>query len=201
MGVSTTAAYPQDGYVVLPRLLPDATVRLLYEQFGLLGETGSLSIDSQVPGSYKVYGSPVFDALLPMLVPVVSEVVGREVVPTYTFTRLYRRGQELVAHRDRPACEHSMSLHIASSGPSEWPLWFRKDAEASRSVVLEPGDAVVYRGNDVLHWRRPLEDDWYLQCFLHFVDAEGPYRDERFDRRPGLGLPQDQRAAVGAVQD
>ena len=55
-------------------------------------------------------------------------------------------------------------------------------------VRLEAGDAVLYRGAEALHWREPLDGaDWYLQVFLHYVDADGPYADRHLDGRANLG--------------
>ena len=30
-----------------------------------------------------------------------------------------------------------------------------------------------------MHWREPVPTAWYLQVFLHYVDASGPYADLR----------------------
>ena len=56
--------------------------------------------------------------------------------------------------------------------------------------VMEPGDIVIYRGCDLAHWRDPFnapEDSWHIQAFFHYVDANGPYPEFKWDRRPMLG--------------
>ena len=37
------------------------------------------------------------------------------------------------------------------------------------------------------HWREPFT---YLQSFLHYVNANGPYKDFLYDKRPYLGMPK-----------
>jgi hypothetical protein len=35
-------------------------------------------------------------------------------LPTYSYARIYANGDELKKHRDRPACEVSVTLHLGS---------------------------------------------------------------------------------------
>ena len=56
-------------------------------------------------------------------------------------------------------------------------------------VVLEEGDCVVYQGNKLNHWRDHFEGTDYYQLFMHYVEAEGQYKDKIFDSRPYFGLP------------
>jgi hypothetical protein len=54
-------------------------------------------------------------------------------------------------------------------------------------VELEPGDAAIYKGIEVPHWREPFEGDRQVQVFLHYVRKDGPYQEFKFDKRPHLG--------------
>jgi hypothetical protein len=63
-------------------------------------------------------------------------------------------------------------------------------------IELNPGDLVIYQGCDVPHWRTPLtypDNIWQVQGFFHYVDANGPYVDWKFDQRPMVGHLKDQR--------
>jgi hypothetical protein len=40
-----------------------------------------------------------------------------------------------------------------------------------------------------LHWREPFQGSRLVQVFLHYVDRNGPYADQRFDRRITLMRP------------
>jgi predicted 2-oxoglutarate/Fe(II)-dependent dioxygenase YbiX len=49
------------------------------------------------------------------------------------------------------------------------------------------GDAALYRGMDKVHWREPYkEGKWQAQVFLHYVDADGPHAEWKFDKRKKL---------------
>ncbi len=188
--VARDPSYDSAGYAVVRELIGAQTAELLESYAAVLRASGRMEVDHQVPGSLRRYAAPGFEALLDLCTSPLSTLAGRRLLPTYSFVRYYFRGQELSAHRDRPECEHSVTLHLASSEPGAWPIWIRQGNDEPAEVLLHPGDAVLYRGNDVLHWRDPLEMDWYLQVFLHYVDADGPFTDRHLDGRPHLAAPR-----------
>ena len=55
------------------------------------------------------------------------------------------------------------------------------------AIHLNPGDLCLYHGCDLYHWREPFTQRWYLQSFLHYVNANGPYKDCLYDKRTYLG--------------
>jgi hypothetical protein len=59
---------------------------------------------------------------------------------------------------------------------------------AGNKVNMQVGDAVLYRGMEVEHWREKYtEGQWQAQVFLHYVDADGPHADQKYDGREQLG--------------
>jgi hypothetical protein len=187
----------QPRHTVLPGLLDQALIDHLQTYTDILVGAGMLHRGGQVPGSLKRYGDPGFDAVLVQVLPAVSRAVGTELLPTYSYIRQYERGQELVPHTDRPACEHSVTVHLASSTTEPWPIWLRQGRGVPVQVDLAPGDGLVYEGMATLHWRDPLAQPWYRQLFLHYVAATGGHRDEVYDGRPGLGLPSARSGTSG----
>ena len=187
--VAVDTDYDVSGHTTIRGLVGPELVRHLADYTAVLRDSGGLEVDDQVPGSLRRYGAPGFDALLASCAPAVSARTGRNLLPTYSFVRVYGRGQELMAHRDRPECEHSVTLHLASSEPEPWPIWLRDAGSDPVSVDLRPGDALVYRGDRLLHWRDRLDGEWFMQVFLHYVDADGPFADRRLDGRGALGMP------------
>lgn len=182
-------AYRADGYVARPEVVPPGLANYLAGCLDLMAEAGRLEPDAAVAGSWSIYGDPVFDLLLRPLTPIVAEHVGAEVVPTYSFARLYTEGAELVVHTDRPACQHSVSLLLGATADEPWPLLLTDLHGTTVTVVQEPGDGLCYQGTVLPHWRTPFTGRWHGQVFLHFVEADGPFADHVFDGRPGLGLP------------
>ncbi len=126
--------------------------------------------DPQVPGSAAHYGLPVTNTLLGLLCARVSKEAGRELRPTYSYARVYRRGNDLKPHKDRPSCEYSVTLNLSQTHP--WPIFMGK-----KSIVQNVGDGVLYKGCEIEHSRGPFDGDEYIQVFLHYVDAAGPYKD------------------------
>ena len=137
-------------------------------------------------GMYSRYGDPSIETLLMMLQENVELETGLELIPTYSFFRLYTTGDELLVHKDRESCEISVSLCAGYVGDELWPIFVE-----GTPIYLEPGDMVIYRGCDVTHWRDPLKGEMQAQIFLHWNDINGPYgKDNLYDGRYFLGLSQ-----------
>ena len=157
--------------------------------------------DTQAPGDFSKYGDPIFDALLSLGTEKLSELTGKDLIPTYSYHRLYTQGTELKRHKDRPSCEISTTLCIgydnsnvdASKYPDwDWPMYVGpKDGEKGTDgmpIHMKPGDMLIYRGDVVEHWREPLWGNNHAQVFLHYNEKEGQYNIP-YDGRPLLGMP------------
>ena len=157
--------------------------------------------DQQVPGCYSIYGDHVMETLLMKVLPVMKEKTGLNLVPTYSYARVYEKGSELKRHKDRPSCEISTTLCIgydnsnvdASKYPDwDWPMFVGpKTGEIGTEgmpIHMKPGDMLIYRGDVVEHWREPLWGNNHAQVFLHYNEKEGQY-DIPYDGRPLLGMP------------
>lgn len=183
------AGYDREGFAVLRGVIEPAVVELLTIYLAMRYRSGHMSSDAQVRGSAVIYGDPLFDTVLAQLVPSVSEATAIDLLPTYSFVRIYHSGEDLMQHTDRPSCEHSVTVHLAASDPDPWPIWLRGRDNHSVAVELGRGDAVAYRGCDLEHWRGPCPTRWYAQAFLHYVDRNGPHAELVYDRRRYLGEP------------
>ena len=137
---------------------------------------------------HNIARDPVFEALLEALRAPFSAHCGVELVPTYAFGRVYQRGEVLHKHRDRPACEYSLTMTLGYSGDAPWPIFTSPHPGGSEATAwhILPGQALAYPGCAVWHWREPLAMDWQAQMFFHFVDANGPHAAQKFDGRHGL---------------
>lgn len=185
-------------------LLKRNAVHFMYEH-KLLKETplfGSWS-DVQVPGAYSHYGDHVMETLLVKVLPVIKQFSGLDLVPTYSYARLYEQGHALHRHKDRPSCEISATLNL---GGDLWPIFIdptgtdnvidemnsiiKPDAPPGIQVDLAPGDLLIYSGCELEHWRHSFEGRLCGQVFLHYNHRFGCFTaTNTFDRRPALGLP------------
>jgi hypothetical protein len=139
------------------------------------------------PSAFKSYADPLAEVVLKDSIPYIENVVGHKVFPTYSYSRIYLKGDELTPHVDRPSCEISVTVNIANVG-GLWPIWMRVPEKDPIKVELNPGDAVIYRGCEVEHWREKMVDqDITVQFMLHYVNQNGPNAEYKWDKRPGLG--------------
>jgi hypothetical protein len=127
--------------------------------------------DIQAPNSLAMYNYLPFVKLLIKKINEVSIILEEDVLPTYTYTRIYKHGEVLNRHRDRPACEISITLNLKKD--IEWPIWFQKPNGEEISLELNQGDAVMYLGEIADHWRNAYQGQEHAQLFLHYVRAEG----------------------------
>ena len=179
--------FGRQGYLLLSALLEPALANFFWSYVHTKAACRLLEFggDCQVPNTPYAYGDPAFDGLLEYLRPRIEEHSGLSLSPTYSYFRMYKHGDTLERHRDRPACEISVSLNIGQVPSTPWPFYVEGNMEPY-SALLSPGDALLYRGIDVFHWREPFQGNHLVQVFLHYVDRDGPHADQRFDGRMTL---------------
>jgi hypothetical protein len=173
-------------YVVIKNLLLNGVCESLSQHLFDLHKEGKLITDEQCDKSGSVYGSPPFEKLLEELTQPLSDAIGVKLLPTYSYARLYKKGEVLKVHQDRDSCEISATLTLGHSGDKVWPIYMSKTETDGSELKLEIGDLCVYRGNELYHWRNELESEWQTQVFLHYVNADGPHKDCIYDKRSKL---------------
>jgi hypothetical protein len=182
------------GYAIL-RSVIDSRMADIMNGYALnYAGSGKTKTDRQVPGAPAAYAAPLMEKALVKLVPVVEEAAGCRVYPTYSYFRAYRRNDELARHKDRPACEISLSVCLGYRAAQPWPLYVEGHGGVF-AAELQPGDGLLYKGTECPHWREPFTGESATQVFFHYVDRDGPYAEWRFDKRevPG-GLTDSQLA-------
>ena len=130
-----------------------------------------------IRGCFARYKYPKYKEVYFQSKRLLENLIGEKLHPTYYYDRFYFPGQELKKHIDRPACEISISVNISSNLNYDWNLNFEVDGE-KYSLPTKPGDAVVYKGMQIPHWRDKLKGNsknYYHQFFMHFVRANGHY--------------------------
>ena len=139
--------------------------------------------DKQIPNTYSCYSDMFMETLMMKVLPIMQERTEMTLVPCYTYTRIYKKGDILKRHKDRPSCEISTTLHL---GGEPWTIYLE-----GTKVDLNVGDMLVYSGCDLEHWREPFEGEHCAQVFLHYNNINGPFGTQnKFDKRPLLGIPK-----------
>lgn len=200
-------AYRDRGYAALPGLLAPDLCSALAAQF--LRDLAEKRVAPRFAEGKRLLRSNVLNihsARYPLmqsfhwgLTPQITALAGADLAPTYALFRVYPRHAICMVHGDRPACEHSVSLTLASGGSEPWPLEIateptplghagaRDDFRGAPhiSVPLAPGGGLLYRGITHRHGRlMPNPNPWSAHLFLHWIDRAGPHAAEAFDRRP-----------------
>ena len=183
--------FKEKGYVHLKDFLHKDSCKELTKELKRLVDEKKTIKDVQCPKSEAIHGTVTFDKLLEDLTPYFEAASGLKLFPTYSYARLYNsQDEELKVHRDRPACEISASLTLDFEG-DVWPIFMgaNEDKSNATEVKMEIGDAVMYRGCDIYHWREAYkEGKWQAQVFLHYVDQNGPHAEWKYDKRESLGI-------------
>lgn len=189
--------FEEKGYFLVKNFLEKDFAEFIQQYFYVRIKAGHSSHgETQAPGAYSFYSDPLIETILLCSIDLVSKISGKKLLPCYSYTRLYAKGDELTIHRDRPSCEISATLALGiPENEKIQPIYFSENEDQSNPVeiLLSPGDLCVYRGCDLHHWRPPFTQKWYLQSFLHYVDADGPYKDCLYDTRPYLATPTSMR--------
>jgi hypothetical protein len=183
---SPSESFMQKGYAVARSFVAKPALSFLYEYALKSSEHGNMDKgDALIPGTPCCYADPFMESLLEMLTPKVESVTGVRLFPTYSYFRVYKNGDLLKRHHDRPACEVSVTLNLGFHAEKPWPIWLEVEGEA-RPTILEPGDALLYKGIELIHWRDPLQGEHSAQVFLHYVHQNGKYAEWKYDQRAGL---------------
>ena len=209
--------FKKDNYIVIKKAIDPKIADFVYRYFLLkrsvartLFDTKFISPfteywgvwnDKQVPETYSHYADTAMETLLIDVLPIMQEKTGLKLIPTYSYARIYKKGDVLKRHKDRFSCEISTTLNL---GGDDWPIFIEakenvgKDEDGFPSitdnkgtkVILEPGDMLVYKGNLCEHWREEFTGENCGQVFLHYNKANSKTAKENaLDKRPLLGLP------------
>ncbi len=201
--------FETDGYLVVKNLWdPKELHRPVPEERGQINYWGKrldqftyTEVEQQVEGSLACYWHPQYRSIHSSIRIKLEKELGRKLYNTYYYDRFYFPGQALTRHADRDACEISVTVHISSNIQEPWPIWIKTpDTYAdkkktlitqrgeNRSVILNAGDGMVYKGCERPHWRDPMPTEYqrtwygkrvekdglyYHQIFFHYVLADG----------------------------
>ena len=146
--------------------------------------------DEQIPNTYSNYSDIAMETLMLKCQPVMEKFTKLKLYPSYTYTRVYKKGDELKRHKDRFSCEISTTMNL---GGDPWPIYLEPSGELGKKGIkidLKPGDMLVYSGCGLEHWRKKFKGEECVQVFLHYNNRKTPgAKDNMFDKRLHLGLP------------
>jgi len=138
---------------------------------------------------HDLYGDAFCESIGVSKIPELEKYTGGDISLTYGLLRQYQNKASLSWHRDRWECEYSASVQVSKTA---WPIHFARDGaiggqwKKNASVILQQGDAVLYRGCEIYHSRDKLKHHRSRHLFLHYVE-KGSAADNK-DGRPNYGI-------------
>ena len=107
--------FEKDNYVVIKNAISEEIASFVYEYFNMkmkvtakmfeskmispFEENYGVFDDGQVPGAFSSYADIAMEVLLNALHPLMEKQTGLQLVPNYSYARVYFKGQELPRHR------------------------------------------------------------------------------------------------------
>ena len=167
---------------VLPKEIAQYLTHVMMRQYHEMKIHGIPSDDKQVKNALAVMNHDMmFETVGERIWPFLENILEEELIPTYSYARLYTNGNVLEKHTDRPSCEISITIQLGRSHHYSWPVY-----AGGKRFDLGECDGLLYKGCDVEHWRNACDgpEGYYSgQVFCHFVRANGPYAEYAGDQR------------------
>ena len=198
--------FKKNHYLVIKEAVPKSVASFVYNYFTMKKQVAKTMFDTryispfvdewgswqdrQVPNTYSHYGDIAMETLLLMVQPKMEKLTGLKLNPTYSYARIYKKGDILKRHKDRFSCEISTTMNL---GGDKWSIYLEPSGELGKKgikVNLEAGDMLVYSGCELEHWREKFKGKQSVQVFLHYNNTKTKFaKDNIFDKRLHLGLP------------
>lgn len=141
--------------------------------------------------TYACYCDCLGITILQSLTERISNILGRQVLPSYSYTRVYQHGTRLIPHRDRKSCEVSLSITLKNIPDNNKIEHFYVASESDYldnkhlKTHLSTGDGLLFFGSELnngfYHWRDRTDSDYLMQIFLHYVYEDGQFTDNAYE--------------------
>ena len=205
----------------LDRVFDDTTMEQIRQTIGCLPQSMLKHREEANFGRLIVHNHAVFSELQKTLVPLVSDLAGEALEPSYNFLSLYRSTGVCQPHMDAPTTKWTLDLCIDQS--DTWPIHFSQTVPWPEAVSYEsadweerikndptlkfssyelaPGEALWFSGSSQWHYRECFTgtsaNGFCNLLFFHFL-PEGLSTIVRPANWPALfGFPE-LAAIVGA---
>ena len=193
--------FEKNGYLVIKNLWdPKELYRPVQKERGQINYWGKkldqftyTEVEMQVEGSLACYWHPQYRLIHSGIRLKLEKELKRKLYNTYYYDRYYFPGQALARHVDRDACEISVTVNINTNLQEPWPIWIKtpntyadkkktiitKYGE-NHSVILKPGDGMIYKGCERPHWRDPMPTEYRRTWYGKRIEKEGLYYHQIF---------------------
>ena len=180
--------YTFDEYnpVTIENVLNSDTLNICQEYYSRNIENNVYIMGDKQSQRFKSHNEPLSRILHYEILPLIEKVVGKKLMPTYTYLSAYVKDSDLPAHTDRADCEYTVSFLINKPENSKWPIYLHKVKQPikykGRSVFTPSNDEcfeidcnagglMMFSGTDHIHFREKLPHDFYHIVLLHYCSV------------------------------
>jgi alkylated DNA repair dioxygenase AlkB len=166
--LSTT--FQEEKHIVLKSFLEDPLLRVAYNYIMMMSKVCKTDKRGlQVLSSERLRYDVFIETLLEEVRPKLEAAIGKKLYSSYAYARIYKHGNVLTKHKDQNACEVAISLTLGSDGSTNWPIYLNAPKGVAE-IHLNAGDALLYRGIEVEHWRESFPGEHQVQLFMFYVE-------------------------------
>lgn len=105
--------------------------------------------------------------------PVIEGLLNQSIKVLHTFTSLYDKDDRLEPHVDRPPLDWTMSIMLGEDTSTGAIRELLSLGNQGRSIKLTgcEGDAVLFAGRDIPHWRAAVCENRLMTLLIHYGPA------------------------------
>ena len=169
--------------IILNDTIKPDTLTILQEYYTTTINSGVFLLGDKQSTRFKAHNEPMSRLLHYEMLPLIEDIVGKKLQPTYTYLSCYVDGSDLPAHTDRADCEYTVSFIINKPENKRWPIYFhtkkqptkyqgRVNFTPSKDECVEcdcnPGGFMMFNGTDHIHFREKFDGEFYHIVLLHY---------------------------------
>ncbi len=176
--------------IIIEKTINDDAIKLIGDYYYNSINSGFFELGDRQSNRYKSRNDPITRMLQYELLPLVECFTGKKMKPTYTYLSCYIKDADLPAHTDQADCEYTCSYILKKPKNTSWNIWchlkkqpvkfkgrynFTPPESESFPCDCEEGGLMCFNGTDHIHWRTPLEHEYYYVALLHYRTLDNSY--------------------------
>jgi len=157
--------------------------KIVDEYFKINIKNGVYPFGDRQSQRYKIIDEIMTRLLHLEFLPLIEKIVGKKMEATYTYISAYVKGADLPPHTDRPDCEFTCSYIIGKPPDTNWNIYLHKTKQPEKylgrydftppkeeclAVDCRENGLMIFNGTDHIHYREPLEHEYYNVVLLHY---------------------------------
>ena len=169
--------------VVVEDVISPEIHKIIDEYFKTNIKNGVYKFGDRQSKRYKIIDEIITRLLHLEFLPLIEKIVGRKMEATYTYISAYVKGADLPAHTDRSECEYTCSYIIGKPPDTTWNIYVDKEKQLEKykgrqgytppkeqciAVDCRENGLMIFNGTDHIHYREPLEHEYYNVVLLHY---------------------------------